>query len=474
MLEFAVARIGKRVPVLAGTGLPATKKTIAQTQRARDAGVDIALVVAPAYVRPTQEGMYRHFSEIADQGGLPVVLYNVPSRTACDLLPETVARLTRHGNIIGIKEARSERERMQALLAYSSDRFAVLSGDDPTAMRAMLDGAKGVISVAANVAPAAFAAMCERAIACDVDGAGKVDDSLQPLYEFLGVEPNPIPAKWLLSALGLGTAEMRLPLVPLSAQHQARGREILDSPRINRGHPRGQLDYAATTTGQTNVRRDIKALTIVLAASLLASCGWFDRHFHHENDEYKTSAQQRPLEIPPDLDKPNTSGALTIPDANATTTAPLATSDASAPPAAAPLAASPVTEAPVTTASSSSSAAPALLSGDALHISDTVDSVWNRIGLAMEHSGAATILARDEAGRTYDVQTTEQVTQKPGWFKKAITLGMAKGTTTAQARLRLRVTAEGDGSKVSVEGATDDASKQSAQALLSTIKQRLS
>jgi 4-hydroxy-tetrahydrodipicolinate synthase len=94
-------------------------------------------------------------------------------------------------------------------------------------MRAMLDGAKGVISVAANVAPAAFAAMCERAIACDVDGAGKVDDSLQPLYEFLGVEPNPIPAKWLLSALGLGTAEMRLPLVPLSAQHQARGREIL-------------------------------------------------------------------------------------------------------------------------------------------------------------------------------------------------------------------------------------------------------
>ncbi len=222
------------------------------------------------------------------------------------------------------------------------------------------------------------------------------------------------------------------------------------------------------------MRRDIKALTIVLAASLLASCGWFDRHFHHENDEYKTSAQQRPLEIPPDLDKPNTSGALTIPDANATTTAPLATSDASAPPAAAPLAASPVTEAPVTTASSSSSAAPALLSGDALHISDTVDSVWNRIGLAMEHSGAATILARDEAGRTYDVQTTEQVTQKPGWFKKAITLGMAKGTTTAQARLRLRVTAEGDGSKVSVEGATDDASKQSAQALLSTIKQRLS
>lgn len=227
LLAFAVARIGKRVPVLAGTGLSATKKTIAQTQRAKDAGVDLALVVAPAYVRPTQEGMYRHFSEIAEHGGLPVVLYNVPSRTACDLLPETVAKLTRHGNIVGIKEARSERERMQALLTCQSDRFAVLSGDDPTAMRAMLDGAKGVISVAANAAPAAFAEMCERAIACDVDGASKADARLRDLYDFTGVEPNPIPVKWLLAALGFGTPEMRLPLVPLSPAHHAKGREIL-------------------------------------------------------------------------------------------------------------------------------------------------------------------------------------------------------------------------------------------------------
>ncbi|HEX5121896.1 MAG TPA: 4-hydroxy-tetrahydrodipicolinate synthase [Rhodanobacteraceae bacterium] len=227
LLAFAVERIGKRVPVLAGTGLSATKKTIAQTQRAKDAGVDFALVVAPAYVRPTQEGLYRHFSEIAEHGGLPVVLYNVPSRTACDLLPETVAKLTRHGNIVGIKEARSERERMQALLTYQSDRFAVLSGDDPTAMRAMLDGAKGVISVAANAAPAAFAQMCERAIACDVDGATRADARLRDLYDFTGVEPNPIPVKWLVSALGFGTADMRLPLVPLSPAHHAWGREIL-------------------------------------------------------------------------------------------------------------------------------------------------------------------------------------------------------------------------------------------------------
>ena len=219
------------------------------------------------------------------------------------------------------------------------------------------------------------------------------------------------------------------------------------------------------------MRRDIKALTIALSASLLASCGWFDRHFHKENTEYKTSVQERPLEVPPDLDKPNTSGALTIPEAGATS-APVATADASAPPASASMAAAAAGEAPVTTAPTAATA-PAILSGDALHISDTVDSVWNRVGLAMERSGAATILARDEAQRTYDVQTTSQVTQKPGWFKKAITLGMAKGTTTAQAHLKLRVTAEGDGSKVSVEGATDDASRQAAQALLTTIKQRL-
>jgi uncharacterized lipoprotein len=219
------------------------------------------------------------------------------------------------------------------------------------------------------------------------------------------------------------------------------------------------------------VRRDIKALTIAIAASLLASCGWFDRHFHHENDEYKASVQEHPLEVPPDLDKPNTSGALVVPQAGATS-APVATSDASAPPAAS-MAAAPATEAPVTTAPAAATA-PAILSGDALHISDTVDSVWNRVGLAMERSGAATILAKDESQRTYDVQTTSVVTEKPGWFKKTITLGMAKGTTTAAAHLKLRVTAEGEGSKVSVEGATDDASRQAAQTLLTTIKQRLS
>ncbi len=227
LLEFAVAHIGKRVPVLAGTGLSATRKTIAQTQRARDAGVDIALVVAPAYVRPTQEGMYRHFSEIAEHGGLPVVLYNVPSRTSCDVLPETVARLAGHGNIVGIKEARAEPERMQALLGLQGDGFSVLSGDDPTAMRAMLAGAAGVVSVASNVAPAEFSALCAHCASRDAGAARAIDERLQPLYEFLGVEPNPIPVKWCLAELGFGTPQMRLPLVPLSAVHHAKGRQML-------------------------------------------------------------------------------------------------------------------------------------------------------------------------------------------------------------------------------------------------------
>jgi 4-hydroxy-tetrahydrodipicolinate synthase len=151
----------------------------------------------------------------------------VPARTACDLLPATVARLASHGNIVGIKEARPEAERMQELLALQSASFSVLSGDDPTAMRAMLAGASGVISVASNVVPADFAALCERCAARDEEGARAIDARLHPLYDFLGAEPNPIPVKWCLAELGFGTSAMRLPLEPLSKAHHAKGREVL-------------------------------------------------------------------------------------------------------------------------------------------------------------------------------------------------------------------------------------------------------
>lgn len=227
LLEAAVARARARVPLLAGTGHSSTRRTIAQTRRAAAAGIDAALVVAPPYVRPTQEGLYRHFCEVADHGGLPVVLYNVPARTACDLLPETVARLRGHGNIVGIKEAVGDAQRMEALLALRGADFRVLSGDDPTAARGLLAGADGVVSVAANVAPALFAELCEAAADADTARALALDRRLGPLYALLGIEPNPIPVKWCLSRLGFGRPDLRLPLLPLSATHHARAAAVL-------------------------------------------------------------------------------------------------------------------------------------------------------------------------------------------------------------------------------------------------------
>ena len=171
--------------------------------------------------------MYRHFCEVADRGGLPVVLYNVPSRTGCDLLPDTVARLAGHGNIIGIKEAWPDADRMSALLALKSATFSVLSGDDPTAARAMLAGADGVVSVAANVAPAMFSALCAACACADAALAQALDQQLRPLYTALATEPNPIPVKWCLSEMGFGEAHLRLPLLPLSATHHAAAIDVL-------------------------------------------------------------------------------------------------------------------------------------------------------------------------------------------------------------------------------------------------------
>ena len=227
LLRFARERVAGRVPLLAGTGLASTRKTIEQTRRAAADGADFALVVTPPYVRPTQEGLYRHYCEVADHGGVPVVLYNVPTRTACDLSPETTARLAAHGNIVGIKEAVIEPARMQALCALRTARFAVYSGDDSTGARALLAGADGVISVAANVAPALFAALCEAGAARDADRVQTLDERLQPLYAVLSAEPNPIPLKWCLARLGLGEPHLRLPLLPLTESRRAGAENVL-------------------------------------------------------------------------------------------------------------------------------------------------------------------------------------------------------------------------------------------------------
>ncbi len=218
LLRSAVETVAGRVPVLAGTGLSNTARTIEQTRRAAALGADAALVVVPPYVRPTQAGLLAHYRAIADDGALPVMLYNVPGRTGCDLLPETVAELASHERIVGIKEARSEAERMQALLPLRGEGFAVLSGDDPTCARAMLAGADGVVSVASNVVPAAFRRLADLAHAGKDTDAQELDARLQPLYAFLNIEPNPIPVKALLARQEIGHG-LRLPLTPLSPAH---------------------------------------------------------------------------------------------------------------------------------------------------------------------------------------------------------------------------------------------------------------
>lgn len=216
LLVFAVERVAGRVPVIAGTGEAGTARTVAQTRRAAALGADAALVVAPYYVRPTQDGLRRHFTEVAGKGGLPVLLYNVPTRTGCDLLPETVAMLRDDPAIVGIKEAVATDERIHALAELARADFVYLSGDDGSAARAMLAGAAGTVSVVANLVPKAFRALCDAATAGDRAGAGLAHDRLDPLVRALNCAPNPIAVKAMLPALGLGTAQLRLPLVELA------------------------------------------------------------------------------------------------------------------------------------------------------------------------------------------------------------------------------------------------------------------
>ena len=230
LLRTAVEFVAGRIPVLAGTGLSNTAKTVEHTRRAGVLGADAALIVTPPYVRPTQAGLVAHYRAIADDGALPVVLYNVPGRTGGDLLPETVAELCGHPRIVAIKEACSEPERMTALLAFKDDGFAVLSGDDPTACRAMLAGADGVISVASNVLPSAMRLLCDAARAGETATANALDAKLQAAFDFMGLESNPIPVKALLALQGIGHG-LRLPLLPLSARHADLARSMATAIR---------------------------------------------------------------------------------------------------------------------------------------------------------------------------------------------------------------------------------------------------
>lgn len=220
LIGFVVRAVAGRMPVIAGTGVPSTAKSIELTKQAMALGADACLLMAPAYVKPTQEGLYRHYRTIAEAVPIPQILYNVPGRTACDILPETVARLAKLPNIVGIKEATGQLERLEALKALCADDIDFFSGDDITAKDFMLAGGKGVISVTANVAPKQMRTLCEAALAGDKPKADQLDAMLQPLHHAVFVEANPIPVKWAVSQLGYITEGIRLPLTPLStAKH---------------------------------------------------------------------------------------------------------------------------------------------------------------------------------------------------------------------------------------------------------------
>ncbi len=206
-----------RIPVIAGTGANATSEAISLTQRFNDSGIVGCLTVVPYYNRPTQEGLYQHFKAIAENTDLPQILYNVPSRTGCDLLPATVGRLAQVKNIVAIKEATGNLSRVNQIKELVSDDFILLSGNDDSALDFIQLGGHGVISVTANVAARDMARMCELAAAGDFAAAREINQRLMPLHENLFVEPNPIPVKWAARELGLvATDTLRLPMTPLT------------------------------------------------------------------------------------------------------------------------------------------------------------------------------------------------------------------------------------------------------------------
>ncbi len=221
VVRFAVARARGRVPVIAGTGANSTREALELTRRAQQDGADACLLVTPYYNKPTQEGLYRHHELIAREVNVPQILYNVPGRTACDMLPATVQRLSRVDGIVGIKEATGSIERGIEIMQLCGKDFSVYSGEDATAAELMSRGARGVISVTANVAPAQMHAMCEAALSGDDERARALDRKLQGLHETLFIESNPIPAKWALSEVRKIPPGIRLPLTPLSPEHHA-------------------------------------------------------------------------------------------------------------------------------------------------------------------------------------------------------------------------------------------------------------
>lgn len=232
VIEVAVKTAKKRIPVIAGTGANATYEAIDITKKAKKAGADGALLVTPYYNKPTQEGLYRHYKAIADAVNIPIVLYNVPGRTAVNLLPATVARLAECKNIIGIKEATGDLKQVSEVIRLCGDRITVVSGDDFTTLPLMALGGKGVISVTANIAPHDVAGMCNAWERGKIAAARKLHFKLEPLNAAMFIETNPIPVKTALALMGRTSEEFRLPLCEMSPANKEKLKSVLKNAGI--------------------------------------------------------------------------------------------------------------------------------------------------------------------------------------------------------------------------------------------------
>jgi 4-hydroxy-tetrahydrodipicolinate synthase len=224
IIEQTIEFVDGRIPVIAGTGANSTQEALELTQTAASLGADFALIVTPYYNKPNQEGLYQHYMKIADSVEIPQILYNVPSRTACDLRPETVSRLSYHPNIVGIKEAVDDPVRLDELMsirerANDQKYFAVLSGDDPTFSDFMSTGGDGVISVAANILPSQVAKICGLNLEGHHEDAKELNDMYKDIFELLFIESNPIPVKWMLEQMTKINSGIRLPLISLDSQY---------------------------------------------------------------------------------------------------------------------------------------------------------------------------------------------------------------------------------------------------------------
>lgn len=232
MVRLAVEKMTGRIPVIAGSGTNSTRASVAASKRVAAAGANACLVVTPYYNKPAQRGLVEHYTAVADAVDIPIIMYNVPGRTACDMLPDTVAELAEHPNICGIKEATGDVARGQEIVNGTDDEFVVLSGDDGSARSLMAAGARGVISVTANVAPRLMHKMCEAATSGDEEAAASLDAQLAELHETLFVEANPIPVKWALAEMGFIGPALRLPLTELDTSYHDRLRRALQAAGI--------------------------------------------------------------------------------------------------------------------------------------------------------------------------------------------------------------------------------------------------